>query len=83
MAKQTEGALLATERDGWLNSDEGLDCAEGTTSGQHLRNRLERAYIAGWHGLAHALQHTQLRVEDLALVIYEGGDDDEEETPDH
>jgi hypothetical protein len=76
MATTTEGAMLAAARDRWMGSDEGLDALDGCTDGQYLRNRLEHAYIAGWHGLAHALQHTQLRVDDLALVIYDGDDGD-------
>jgi len=39
---------LAKARDKWLNSKEGLKAGEGETSGQFLRNRLERAFIAGW-----------------------------------
>lgn len=39
---------LAKVRDEWLKSKEGKECCEGTTKGQYLQNRLERAFIAGW-----------------------------------
>lgn len=38
---------LAKARDEWLESDEGRKCALGSASGQYLRNRLERSFIAG------------------------------------
>lgn len=39
---------LAKARDAWLESLEGVECAEGRSEGQFLRNRLERAFLAGW-----------------------------------
>lgn len=40
---------LAKARDDWMFSEEGKQCACGTTSGQYLRNRLEAAFVAGWN----------------------------------
>lgn len=39
---------LAKARDKWLKSKVGKGCCRGTTTGQYLQNRLERAFIAGW-----------------------------------
>jgi len=39
---------LAKARDKWLASEDGKECCHGTTTGQYLLNRLERAFIAGW-----------------------------------
>ena len=39
---------LAKARDRWLQSEEGEECSTGETRGQYLRNRIERAFIAGW-----------------------------------
>ena len=39
---------LAKARDKWLGSKDGKECCGGTTRGQYLQNRLERAFIAGW-----------------------------------
>lgn len=41
-------SLLAKARDKWVASDTGKECCEGYPSGQHLRHRLERAFIDGW-----------------------------------
>ncbi len=38
----------AKARDEWFNSTEGSSCLSGITSGKYLRNRLERAFIAGF-----------------------------------
>lgn len=78
MAK-SEGAGLAVSRDRWLTSDEGLDLADGSTSGQYLRNRLGCAYVAGWHGLAWALQQGEIALADLDVVVH---DEPEEEQDD-
>lgn len=43
-----DGRQLAAARDAWLESEEGQTCAAGQAEGQFLRNRLERAFIAGW-----------------------------------
>lgn len=49
---------LAKCRDEWMLSREGIKCQDGSTSGRYLRNRLERAFVAGWN--AHeALAKTQ------------------------
>lgn len=39
---------LAEARDKWLQSEEGETLSTGQTHGQFLRNRIERAFIAGW-----------------------------------
>ena len=39
---------LARARDEWFESPEGKNCCIGASSGQYLRNRLERAFLAGW-----------------------------------
>jgi len=39
---------LAKARDKWLNSVVSKECRKGVASGQYLRNRLEKAFIAGW-----------------------------------
>lgn len=41
-------AAIALEK--WFESDEGKKCCEGTTVGEFLRNRLYRAFMAGWQG---------------------------------
>ena len=35
--------------DEWIESEEGQTCSEGTTYGDYLRNRLYRAFMAGWN----------------------------------
>ena len=46
---------LAKARDEWLASQEGRGCTDGTTihlhlsQNEYLRNRIESAFIAGWH----------------------------------
>ena len=40
---------VAKARDAWLDTDVGSACVDGAASGQYLRNRIERAFIAGWH----------------------------------
>jgi len=35
--------------DEWNESEEGQGCREGTTYGDYLRNRLYRAFMAGWN----------------------------------
>lgn len=47
---------LAKARDRWLQSDEGEKCSTGQTHGQYLRNRIERAFIAGWEACEQALK---------------------------
>lgn len=49
MTKETEDLRSpeAKARDSWLESKEGQACCNGTTSGQYLQNRLERAFAAG------------------------------------
>lgn len=49
MAKrEIDGRVLAKHIDEWLASEEGQKCADGTVSGQYLRNRLWSAYWAGY-----------------------------------
>lgn len=43
------GQKIARARDKWMQSLEGVGCLHGTTSGKYLRNRLERAFIAGFN----------------------------------
>lgn len=38
---------IAKARDNWLESAEGKRCLDGADSGEYLRNRLDRAYLAG------------------------------------
>jgi hypothetical protein len=38
---------LAKARDGFLESDEGKKCCEGSAEGQFLKNRIEAAFLAG------------------------------------
>lgn len=40
-------SALAKARDEWFVSEDGKECCNGQTSGQYLRNRLERAFFAG------------------------------------
>lgn len=47
---------LAKARDKWLQSKDGEECSTGQTSGQYLRNRVERAFIAGWNACDQALK---------------------------
>lgn len=42
----------AVARDKWFASADGEECTNGTTYGQYLRNRLERAFLAGWNAKA-------------------------------
>lgn len=39
---------LAKARDRWLESEDGKECCRAMAQGQYLRNRIERAFIAGW-----------------------------------
>ena len=39
--------LLAKEVDKFFESKEGLTLCQGTASGQYLRNRIHRAFMAG------------------------------------
>ena len=39
---------LAKARDSWFESPQAATCLAGTAAGQYLRNRLERAFIAGY-----------------------------------
>lgn len=39
----------AVALDEWLASPEGITCTCGKTEGQYLRNRLMRAFIAGYN----------------------------------
>ena len=32
----------------WLRSEEGIDCSEGKTEGEYLKNRLWRAFMSGF-----------------------------------
>ncbi len=41
------GQLIAASRDAWFNSFEGELCLEASAGGVYLRNRLERAFLAG------------------------------------
>jgi len=59
--KKTKCAQAAY-RDMWLGSDEGLACTQSPAEGQYLRNRLDRAYMAGWDA---AVRH---------LILCEQGD---------
>lgn len=43
-----EGQRIMKAWDCWLASDEGEKCRSGATTGQYLKNRLERAYRQGW-----------------------------------
>lgn len=45
---ENEGKKLAVARDKWFTSNEGMQCLEDTAAGHYLKNRLERAFIAGW-----------------------------------
>lgn len=45
---------IAKARDKWLESEDGKTSAEGYATGQYLKNRLERAFIAGWNAAAKA-----------------------------
>jgi len=38
---------LARARDNWFLSDDGKECCKGQASGIYLKNRLERAFLAG------------------------------------
>jgi hypothetical protein len=40
---------LAKARDAWMGSLEGQSCSSGQAQGKYLMNRLELAFIAGWH----------------------------------
>ncbi len=40
-------SALAKARDKWLVSDDGKECCGGQPSGIYLKNRLERAFLAG------------------------------------
>lgn len=44
------GKEIAAARDAWLETDEGKQCLDYTwpPAGKYLRNRLERAFIAGF-----------------------------------
>lgn len=47
---------LAKARDKWLESQEGQICSAGEAHGQFLRNRIEKAFIAGWEAREQALK---------------------------
>ncbi|MBI3828301.1 MAG: hypothetical protein HY291_02215 [Planctomycetes bacterium] len=50
--KPGEGRRLELARERWFESEEGQTCAAGTASAQYLKNRLERAFQAGWNARA-------------------------------
>lgn len=56
---------LAKARDKWLNSEEGKRCCEGTPTGQYLRNRLERAFLAGAKFSSERIKMLKTRIEQL------------------
>lgn len=37
----------------WLEGDEGKRCADGKAEGEYLKNRLKRAFDAGWVASRH------------------------------
>lgn len=41
------GQLIAASRDSWFKSFDGEHCQGGIASGVYLRNRLEKAFLAG------------------------------------
>lgn len=52
---------LAKAKDKWFLSEEGKVCCEGQASGQFLRNRLERAYIAGWDAAGEEIKQKRVK----------------------
>ena len=68
---------LAKARDKWLESDEGTGCSAGRAHGQYLRNRIEKAFIAGWEACEQTTLHTLSQVpagevEESPKNLYEG-----------
>lgn len=50
---------LAKARDKWFSSD-GNSCCSGKAEGIYLKNRLEKAFIAGWDAHEKSTHHTDL-----------------------
>ena len=48
MAKKDMRSQLAKARDDFFSSEQGIVLRQGTTSGDFLWNRLEKAFIEGW-----------------------------------
>lgn len=48
MNKQDLRSDLAKARDKFFGSKQGESLCEGTTYGQYLKHRLERAFVEGW-----------------------------------
>jgi len=42
--------------DKWLKSDEGRDCHKGIAAGEYLKNRLYRAFAAGYNAASERLR---------------------------
>ncbi len=57
-------SALAKARDKWLVSDDGKECCGGQPSGIYLKNRLERAFLAG-------ANFSSGRIEELESVLRE------------
>ncbi len=63
---------LAKARDKWFRSEDGKECREGTAAGQYLRNRLERAFLAG-------AKFSDKRIEELEAVYNHPNHDDSDQ----
>lgn len=62
---------LAKARDAWLDSQEGVECCAGTCSHQYLRNRLERAFIAGWNARHYGATRAEKALKELLAALLE------------
>ena len=59
---------LAKARDKWLNSEDGKGCCKGTTAGQYLQNRLERAFLAGANFSEERIKELEKVIEKIRLI---------------
>lgn len=53
--RSIDGQEISRSWKRWVNSEEGQTLIQGETSGEYLRNRLERAFHAGIHAAEIAL----------------------------
>ena len=59
---------LAKARDKWLLSDEGKQCCEGQAEGQYLKNRLEKALLAGAKFSSERIKELEKTLDSIRLT---------------
>ena len=67
-----DGQKISKARDTWFDGPEGQRCTKGSASEQYLKNRLERAFIAGVDAAeqGYPIQDGENIPEWLAKLVY-------------